>query len=365
MRRCVVVFWLMLNSSAFSQAKVGTTGAQFLELPLSVRTAGMGNIGAVFVDSRSYLINPATLGFIAPYRASFQLDPLVPDLYGTEIDYYSISGASRIRSGESGGPSIGIGARFLRLTSASMVERTYESGVDDPSGGIFGTGRTFTWNDTKVGLAVGLGWSGKIDFGAGVGVNYIREDVHDYHADSWSADLGVFFGIPIVSDHGNTLKPPRILIGAAMCNIGPDLKFIEKAAPMPRYLRLGYGVELVWRDGDREQVKLTPAIEYQHRYGGDGREVTNLGVEAWVQELLCGRVGRQTTDGDGEDQTTWGLGFSTAGLRSHTRTEKAGEQRGILGSLFNSVDLQLSFAHQSETFGGGDGTEFYGVELMF
>jgi hypothetical protein len=364
MIRRAVVLWLVLVSAVFSQAKVGTTGAQFLELPLSARSAGMGNIGTVLTESRSYLINPATLGFIAPCRTSVQFDPLVPDL-GAGISYYSLAAATRIGTAESGHPSIGVGVRFLRLSSGQMIERTYERGVDDPGRGVSGTGRTYAWTDSKVGLAVGLGWSGAIDFGAGVGLNYIREDVHDYHADSWSADLGVYFGIPLGTDHGSSFMPPRILVGAAMCNIGPDLKFIEKAAPMPRYLRLGYGVELVWRDGDRERLRLLPAIEYQRGYGGAERETTNLGLEAWVHELLCGRIGYLTSARVYKDQTTWGLGFSTVGLRSHPRGDEAGSGSGFLGSIVDDVDVELSFAHQGEIFEGGDGTDYYGVELMF
>jgi hypothetical protein len=358
MIRRALIFLLLFGSTVYSQAKVGTTGVQFLELPLSVRSAGMGDIGSVLIDSRSYLINPATLGFIAPYRASLQLDPLVPDLYGTETEYYSVSGASRIRSGESGGPAIGIGARYLRLTSASMAERTYEEAVDTD-------GREFAWTETKAGMAIGLGWSGKIDLGAGAGMNYIREGVHDYHADSWSADLGIYFGIPVRSDNGSSLKPPRILVGAAMSNIGPDITFLGEDAPLPRYLHLGVGTELVLRSRGRDQIKLLPAIEYQRRYGASRLEVTNLGVEAWIQELICGRVGRKTTTGYEDDQTTWGLGFSTVGLRSHTRGDESGSGRGFFGSVVYNVDIQLSFAHQSEIFEGGDGTDYYGMELMF
>ena len=358
MMRRTLILWILCSSVAYSQAKVGTTGAQFLELPLSVRTAGMGNVGAMFVDSRSYLINPATLGFIAPYRASFQLDPLVPDLYGTETEYYSVSGASQIRSGESGGPSIGIGARYLRLTSASMAERTYEEAVDTD-------GREFAFTDTKAGMAIGLGWSGKIDFGGGAGMNFFRKNVGAFSSDTWTADLGIYFGIPVRSDNKSSLKPPRILIGAAMCNIGPDQLFLGEYVPLPRYLRLGVGTELVLRGGGRDQIKLLPAVEYQRRYGSVKREVTNLGLEAWVQELVCGRVGYQTSDGIDRDQTTWGLGFSTAGLRGHSRGQEDSGGQGVLEFIFNDIDVQVSYAHQSSLYEWWDGTDYYGVELMF
>lgn len=355
-----LLLWLLFGSAAYSQSKVGTTGAQFLELPLSARSAGMGDIGTVLMDSRSYHTNPATLGFFQPGRISIQLDPVVSGYY-TNIHFYSISAASMVRDGKSGGPSIGVGVRYFRLSSGPMVERTYNQAVDFP----VGTGRTFAWTDAKAGFAVGLGWSGKVDFGVGAGLNYIRESAHVYHTDTWCSDLGIHLGVALRTDDGSSFRPPRMLIGASLVNVGPELKFFEKGAPFPKSGLIGVGCKFVWRGGSRDVLTLFPAIEYCHLFADDSFEDWRLGLEVWAKELICVRVGHISSDGADNDQTTYGLGFSTAGLRGSSSDGNIESSGGVFDFILNNVDVQLSFAHQSSIIDGWDGTDYYGIELMF
>jgi len=369
----VLVLWFAFTSAAYSQSKVGTTGAQFLELPLSARSAGMGDIGTVLMDGHSYHTNPATLGFFQPGRVSVQLDPLVSGYYGTEVHVSSMSAASKIRDGKTGGPTIGVGVRIFQLSSGPMIERTYNRGVDYPDEGIFGTGRTFAWNDTKAGFAVGLGWSGKIDFGVGAGLNYIRENVHDYHAETWTSDMGAHLGFAFQSDDGAAFGPPRIIIGASLCNVGPDIKFIEKEAPLPLTGRVGVGCELTWRRDGRSLLQLFPAVQYERHYSHSHfNTITRYshvdtwkqGIEIRLREIVSARVGYISPEGYEKSQWTYGFGLSTVGLHGAPPAETS-DGGGFFSSVSEHVDVQLSFAHHSSIIDEWDGTNYYGIELLF
>ena len=74
---------LLLPSSGFGQAKVGTAGAQFLEIGVSARAMGMGEAFLGVADDASVLYyNPAGLSLLTQKEAMFtHID------YPAEINY--------------------------------------------------------------------------------------------------------------------------------------------------------------------------------------------------------------------------------------------------------------------------------------
>lgn len=260
-------------SNVTAQAKVGTTGAQFLELGVSARSMGMGGaFTAVANDVSAVYYNPAGL----------------TSLLGTEVMATYIDMPADVQYGfvavglplESVGGVLGIGV--YALTSGSMIERTYPRGVDYPLEGIFGTGREFAWNDLAVSVSYGRYLTDR--FSIGFTVRYIGEFVHDYSASSWSADVGTSYN----TGYRN------FKLAMAISNFGPDLKFIEKTAPLPINFKFGGSINVV------EGVDHVVMISAEGTHPSDNLEKYNAGLEYLFKERFALRVGsRFNYDTDG------------------------------------------------------------------
>jgi long-subunit fatty acid transport protein len=256
-----------------AQAKVGTTGAQFLELGVSARSMGMGGAYAAISDDVSALYyNPAGL----------------TSLLGREVMATYIDMPADVQYGfvgfgmplESVGGVVGIGV--YGLTSGSMIETTYDQGSIDAELGIFGTGRQFAWNDLAVSVSYGRYLTDR--FSIGFSVRYIGEFVHDFSASTWSADVGTSYN----TGYRN------FKLAMAITNFGPDLKFIEKAAPLPINFKFGGSINVL----DGVDHILTLAAEGSHP--SDNLEKYNAGLEYLFRERFALRVGsRFNYDTDG------------------------------------------------------------------
>lgn len=256
-----------------AQAKVGTTGAQFLELGVSARSMGMGGaFTAVANDVSAVYYNPAGL----------------TALLGTEVMMTYIDMPADVQYGfvavglplESIGGVLGIGV--YALTSGSMIERTYNRGVDYTDLGRYGTGRKFAWNDLA--LTVGYGRYLTDRFSIGFTMRYIGQFVHDYSASSWSADVGTSYNTGYRD----------FKLAMAITNFGPDLRFIEKAAPLPINFRFGGSINVI----EGADHTLTLAAEGSHP--SDNLEKYNAGAEYLFKERFALRLGsRFNYDSDG------------------------------------------------------------------
>jgi hypothetical protein len=256
-----------------AQAKVGTTGAQFLELGVSARSMGMADaFVAVSNDISAVYYNPAGL----------------TSLLGTEVMATYVSMPADVGFGfaavgfplESVGGVLGFGVSAL--TSGSMIERTYNRGVDFPEEGIFGTGRKFAWNDLAVSVSYGRYLTDR--FSLGFTVRYVGQFVHDYSASSWSADVGTSYNTGYRD----------FKLGMAITNFGPDLKFIEKAAPLPINFKFGGSINMI----ESADHILTLVAEGSHP--SDNLEKYNTGMEYLFKDRFALRLGgRFNYDVDG------------------------------------------------------------------
>jgi hypothetical protein len=262
----------LVPAQVVAQAKVGTTGAQFLELGVSARAMGMGEaFVAVVNDVSAVYYNPAALTTL-----------LGSEAMGTYIDMpadVQYGFAAYGRPVESVGGVVGVGLYYL--TSGSMPERTYENAVNDANG-ISGTGREFAWND----LAVSVGYGRYLTdrFAVGFTVRYINESVHEYSANGWSADVGC--------DYNTGYRGFRMSM--AITNFGPDMKFIQKEYPLPINFRFGGAINII----EHADHTLTLAAEGSHP--SDNLEKYNTGLEYTFKEMFSLRAGsRFNYDSDG------------------------------------------------------------------
>jgi len=257
---------VLVPSSLMAQAKVGTTGAQFLELGVSARAMGMGEaFTAIANDVSAVYYNPAGL----------------TSLLGREVMVTYIDMPADVQYGfaavglplESIGGVLGIGV--YALTSGEITETTYARGVPVGSAIGAGTGRTFSWNDFA--LSVGYGRYLTDRFSIGFSIRYIGEFTHDYTASSWSADVGTSY------DTGYR----GFKLAMAITNFGPDLEFIEQAAPLPINFKFGGTINVV--EGADHIVTL--AAEGSHP--SDNLEKYTGGLEYAFRERFMLRVGHR------------------------------------------------------------------------
>jgi hypothetical protein len=247
-----------------AQAKVGTTGAQFLELGVSARAMGMAEaFVAVSDDISAAYYNPAGLTYLYGREAAFTYIKMPADInYG-----FAALGLPL----ESIGGVLGIG--MYALSSGTIDETDY---FRSP------TGRTFVWNDFS--LAVSYSRYLTDRFSIGITVKYVGEFVHDYSANGWAADVGTLYNTGFRG----------FRIGMVITNFGPDMKFIKNAYPLPINFKFGGSINVI------EGVDHVVTFSTEGSHPSDNLEKYNSGLEYIFKDRFILRAGgRFNYDVDG------------------------------------------------------------------
>ena len=287
---------LLLPSLAAAQAKVGTTGAQFLELGVSARAMGMAEaFAAVSNDISAVYYNPAGLTALLGKEFMATYISLPADVsygfMGIGVPLEAVGGV--------------VGVGVYGLNSGDMIERTYQQGTFE------GTGRTFTAQDMAI--SVGYGRYLTDRFSIGINVKYIGEYFHDYTSNGWSADVGTSY------DTGFR----GFKIAMVITNFGPDMKFIDKAYPLPINFKFGAAINVI----DNQNHMMTFAAEGSHP--SDNLEKYNAGLEYTFNDRFVLRAGSRFNYD--EDGLTFGGGVRVPfGQENELRFDYAYQDYGIL-----------------------------------
>jgi hypothetical protein len=311
----VLVLMLLLTAGsnvAFAQAKVGTTGAQFLEIGVSARAMGMAEaFSAVVNDVSAVYYNPAGLTSLLgkEFMASYIKMPV-------DVQYTFLGFGLPL---ESIGGVLGIGV--YSLGSGAMTETDYGHGV--VGGGYNGTGREF--HADHLALTAGYGRYLTDRFSIGLTLRYIGMYYQEYTANGWSADVGTLY------DSGYR----GFKLAMVISNFGPDVKFVQKAAPLPINFKFGGAVNLL----DRGDHYLTLSAEGSHP--SDNLEKYNAGLEYTFKDRLVLRAGeRMNYDSDG---LTFGAGLRMPfGQQGELKFDYAYQDFGILTEV-HRFTLGVSF----------------------
>ncbi|RKX18883.1 MAG: hypothetical protein DRP26_04425 [Candidatus Zixiibacteriota bacterium] len=262
----IVTLGLILNLAsgffgpdvAFGQAKVGTAGAQFLEIGISARAIGMGEAFlGVANDASALYYNPAGIALLEQ-----------KELMATHIEYpadiqYEFLGFVLPTPQWYG--NVGIAAYWLHTDD--MPVTTYEH----PRG----TGQFFTATD----MALGLTYSSSLTdhFSLGITLKYINSFLEEEKATGWAADVGTFYQTGFRGFN----------ISMIIANFGPDMKFIRETYPLPIDFRFGSSINII----EQENQILTWAIQASRP--NDNLEKFNTGFEYWFSDIFALRIGKK------------------------------------------------------------------------
>jgi len=192
------VFYLVLILSLplFAQnPNLGSAGAQFLEIPVGARAAGLGG---AFVgmqgDASSVFWNPAGIADVNSKAVHFS--------YMEWFDYFDLNAASAAVYFD----GIGTFAASVIVFSMDEMEITTE---ENPNG----TGRFFDAQDVMVGITYARNLTDR--FSVGVSTKLISQQIWNETASGFAFDIGTRYRLDF----------QNLTIAMKMSNFGPDLKF--------------------------------------------------------------------------------------------------------------------------------------------
>ncbi len=345
---------LALSSSLFAQAKVGTTGAQFLEVMSSVRALGMGEVAAPMIDRQSHFTNPATLGLTGDYTLSFTLRPVPSELgyAGSGMDYQYLGLTSHVATlGDRW--DLHLGLHSIRLASGNLIERTYQQGTFE------GTGRVYEATANAYAITASIASGTHLQYGVGGTLRYIEENYHDFSSTGVAYDLGAIVKVPfwsVVQSTPSTRPLTSLTAGVSVKNHGPDLTFIDKKYPLPSALIFGLALEVEFPN-----ISFVAAVQDQMTTAFEEREV-GIGIESGLYDLLWLRFGR-SPNGDFDDLSTYGASLSVRGLLTRIAVLPT---HSSPNGLFSRLDLIATYASSIEDREVlNSGSDYYQLELVF
>jgi len=269
MKKLLFSFFLLLflPALAFGQAKVGTAGAQFLEIGVSARAVGMGEAFlAISDDASAIYYNPAGL---------VQLEGL--EAMASHISYpadinYEFLGVAYPKFG-------GVwGLGLYMLNSGDMPLTTYPHPSDEEP---FSSGQTFTAKEYAAALSYGVSLTDR--FSMGLTFKFIDQLYEEKRATGWAADVGTLYNTGFRG----------FKIAMVISNFGSDLKFIRLTHPLPMNFKFGGSIDMIHNGSHRATI----ALEGSHP--NDNLEKFNGGMEYWYNDLLAIRVGKRFNNDTG------------------------------------------------------------------
>ena len=253
-----ILILLILPGVVYGQAKVGTAGAQFLEIGVSARANGMGDaFVAVANDATAMYYNPA--GLTQLYDRELVMTHMS---YPAEMSYQFVGLAYPLTRF---GGVLGFG--FYMLNGGSFDETTHEYPL--------GTGRTFGAREYALGLSYGRNLTDR--FSVGLTLKFIDELYEEERSSGWAADVGTSY------DTGFR----NFKISMVITNFGPDMTLVKDPYPLPINFRFGGAIDVL----ETEKHRGIFAVEAQHP--SDNLEKYNAGLEYRYGERYILRVGKR------------------------------------------------------------------------
>jgi hypothetical protein len=294
----IILLVIVLFGTSFLVAQnpnVGTSGAQFLQIPVGAKAEGMaGAVVGLIDDASSVFWNPAGLVEVKSFDAHFT--------YTNWMKLFDFNAASvAYNVGE-----VGVFAANMIVFTTGKMEITTE---EEPNG----TGRFFDAQD----LALGISYARYLTdrFSVGITAKYVYQRIWNETADGIAFDIGTQYRLDF----------QNLTIAMTMSNFGSDLRYdgpdldvtvqqdenypISRltpgrlktdAYPLPLNFQVGIGFDVFQADF----VKMKAAIDAVHP--NDNSEKLHFGTEFSFFDRLYLRGGYKYNYDD--EDLTFGAG---------------------------------------------------------
>ncbi|MCI0494638.1 PorV/PorQ family protein [candidate division KSB1 bacterium] len=192
----IIIIFLLWGIQLFAQnPNLGTSGAQFLKIPISARAAGMGGayVG-ICQDATSVFWNPAGIAGVKTHAVNFS--------HTRWFETFDVNAASYVYN--AGG--FGALAASVLMLGIDEMEVTNEFAPG-------GTGRFFDAQDLALGISYGRNLTDR--FRVGLTARYIQQRIWNETANGVSFDVGTQYQLAF----------QNLTLAMSMTNFGPDMKF--------------------------------------------------------------------------------------------------------------------------------------------
>jgi len=236
---------------------IGECGAQFLKMGVGARACAMGEAFVAVADDASAIYwNPAGLKQLAKVEVL-----AMQNFWLLDMSYQYAAAAVPLRFG-----AFGVAATY---SSSGTIPR-YEEFRKVGEYSAYDAAGTAAY----AGKVPGFGF-GVLDFG--LALKYVQQQIDSFQARGFAGDLGLLYKAP--------LPMVDLKVGLAVQNVGPGIKFIEQADPLPLNVKAG----LAARVGP-----LTLAVDANKPRDNDLR--LNIGAEGVILDVLALRAGYNTAN---------------------------------------------------------------------
>lgn len=272
---------LLLGVAAHAQnPNLGTSGAQFLQIPVGAREAAMaGATVAHLQDASAVFWNPAGLTGVPS-----------SSLFFAHTGWWA---STKLNHAAFAQPAGGFGTVAVSFTILTMdpMEITTEMQPD-------GTGQTFDAQD----LMIGVSFARRLteDFSVGLTAKYVNQTIWNESASGFAFDVGTQYRVGFRD----------LTIAMSMTNFGPDMRYdgrdlavkydgsssladnrltparlAAEDFPLPLHFQVGLAMTVVETDG----FSALAAVDVTHP--NDNRERVNVGAELRILENFALRGG--------------------------------------------------------------------------
>lgn len=308
---------------------LGTSGAQFLQLPVGARSEAMGGAIVGLADDASAIFwNPAGIVKVKNVQAHFS--------YMNWFDLFDFNAASLVYNAGDIGT---FGASMVILTTDKMEITTEQ----EPNG----TGRYFDASDVALGISYAKSLTDR--FSVGITFKYVNQRIWNESASGFAIDIGTQYKL----DFQNlTIAMCMTNFGADMKFDGPDLNFTSRRDdnfpisrlvpsrlnteeyPLPLHFQVGIGFDVF----EADFMRMRGAIDVSHP--NDNSERAHFGTEFAFFDRFFVRAGYKYNYDD--QDFTFGAGANVPLGSTAVHFNYAYSVYDILPSV-HRISVNLSF----------------------
>ena len=265
-------------------SRTGTAAAQFLQIGVSPRGAGLGDAYVALVnDASGAFYNPGALALLDQKQAFFSHTDLpagIAHYFGSFVSPFGSIGNFALS--------------FTALTTGDIPVTVANKGP---------TGENFSVSQIAVGLTYSRRLTNFVSFGATA--KFVAEDLAGFENRTVAFDLGVLY----------LMGYRNARLGMSITNFGPDVTygkdseigFESQHFPMPLTFRFGAALDLVY--SDENKLWLTAEVHQPN----DNLRNQSIGLEYVYNDLIFLRGGLKIDEDndspDAEDQDGFAESF--------------------------------------------------------